>query len=81
MSVVSASYTPSTAAAFGFFNTAGYRGGGIKIPRGDRSEHRAGKKRGGRAVNEEHRAGTDGNTDTVAPPTARGWYIGTGAER
>jgi len=46
MSVVSASYTPSTAAAFGFFNTAGYRGGGKKIPRGDRSEHRAGKKRG-----------------------------------
>jgi hypothetical protein len=43
---VSASYTPSTAAAFGFFNTAGYRGGGKKIPRGDRSEHRAGKKRG-----------------------------------
>ena len=63
---MSASYTPSTAAAFGFFNTAGYRGGGKKIPRGDRSEHRA---------------GTDGNTDTVAPPTAHGWYIGTGAER
>jgi hypothetical protein len=53
---------------------------GIKIPRGDRSEHRAGRN-GGRAANEEHRAGTDGNTDTVAPPTARGWYIGTGAER
>ena len=78
---MSASYTPSTAAAFGFFNTAGYRGGGIKIPRGDRSEHRAGKKRGAARANEGHRADTEVNTDTVAPSTARRWYIGTGAER
>ena len=41
-----------------------------------------GKKRGGRAAKGRNTAReTESNTDTVAPPTARGWYIGTGTER